>query len=217
MNHRPQESFHTRPAPRRPPNTLGENHMRIARHALTVAAALGCAAGIASADILVYTAALDGPSESPPNASPGVGTATLTIDTTARTFRLVTSFSGLLGTVTAAHIHGPTAVPFAGTASVMTQTPTFSGFPSGVTFGSYDMTFDMTQTGSWNGSFVTGNGGTAAGAETAFMNAVAQGRAYLNIHTTSFGGGEIRGFFVPTPGVTALLGLAGLAGVRRRR
>ena len=40
---------------------------------------------------------------------------------------------------------------------------------------------------------------------------------YVNIHTTMFPGGEIRGQVVPAPGALALLGLAGLAVRRRRR
>src|SRR4029077_13146149 len=34
-------------------------------------------------------------------------------------------------------------------------------------------------------------------ASNALFAALAQGRAYFNIHTTAFGGGEIRGFLVP--------------------
>lgn len=40
---------------------------------------------------------------------------------------------------------------------------------------------------------------------------------YVNIHSTMFPGGEIRGQVVPAPGALALLGLAGLANLRRRR
>jgi hypothetical protein len=105
----------------------------------------------------------------------------------------------------------------------MTQTPTFTGFPSGVTSGSYNMTFDMTQASTWNATFMNNNGGTPAGAQNAFVNAVSTGGAYLNIHSSMFSGGEIRGFFapIPEPGTTSLLALAGagaaVAAWRRRR
>lgn len=66
------------------------------------------------------------------------------------------------------------------------------------------------------------SGGTTAAAEAALIGALADGKAYFNLHTTAFGGGEIRGFFVPVPepSATALVG-AGLLGAfalsRRRR
>ena len=146
-----------------------------------------------------YQAALSGPNESPSNASPGTGFATVTINPTTNILNVVVSFGGLIGTTTASHIHAATAVPFAGTAGVATATPTFPGFPLGVTSGSYAMSFDMSQASTWNLAFITANGGTAAGAEAAFIAAVRQGRSYLNIHTTSFSSGEIRGFLVAAP------------------
>lgn len=186
-------------------------------------AAVLAAPGSAPAAYFVYAANLDGPSEAPPNASPGTGFALLYIDTTAHTFRIDYDFTGLTGTLSAAHIHGPTALPGTGTAGVMTATPTFPGTPVGVTAGSYDMTFDMTMASSWNAAFVTANGGTPAGAEAAFIAAVADGKAYLNLHTSTFGGGEVRGFFTPfaapEPSSLALVGVgaAGLAVRLRRR
>jgi hypothetical protein len=105
---------------------------------------------------------------------------------------------------------------------VATQTPTFSGFPSGVTSGSYNMTFDMSLASTWNPAYVTANGGTAAGAEAAFVNAINGGMAYFNIHTSSFTGGEVRANLtvVPEPSTTAMIALGGagvVAGIIRRR
>lgn len=171
----------------------------------------------ASAAIITFTATLDGPSESPPNASPGIGSVIVDFDTTLTTMRVRAQFSGLIGNVTVAHIHAATAVPLAGTAGVATQQPTFLGFPAGVTSGSYDTTFDMLQAASYNPSYVTANGGTPASAFTALLNASTQGRAYFNLHSSAFTGGEIRGFLVPAPGGLAMLGLAGLIAARRRR
>ena len=173
-------------------------------------------AALQTAEAQVFTANLDGPSEAPPNASPGTGFGRLSIDPLDHTFRIEAAFTGLTGTVTLAHIHGPTASPLSGTAGVMTQLPTFSGFPAGVTSGTYDMTFDMTLASTWNPAFVTANGGSPAGAEAAFVAAVADGRTYLNIHTTAFGGGEIRGFLVPEPTTLLLLPMAGMLLLRRR-
>jgi hypothetical protein len=163
----------------------------------TVAVLVIGAASVAEAAIVSYTTSLSGPNESPPNASPGVGTATVDIDAVAHTMRVQAAFSGLTGTTTASHIHGPTLVALTGTAGVATTTPTFTGFPLGVTAGFYDHTYDMTQSTSYNPSFITANGGTTATAEAALFQAITDGKAYLNIHSSTFGGGEIRGFLVP--------------------
>jgi hypothetical protein len=170
------------------------------------------------ADVVVYTANLSGPNESPANASPGVGSATITFDTILHTMRVQVSFSGLTGNTTASHIHASaTMIPFTNTAGVATQLPSFSGFPLGVTSGTYDNTFDLTQSTSWNAAFITGNGGSTSTAEAALLSFAASGRAYLNIHSSTFGGGEIRGFLVPTPGAAGLLAAGGLVALRRRR
>src|SRR5205807_1403985 len=122
-------------------------------------------ASAARGGIITYDAFLSGPSESPPNASPGTGFADVDFDTTANTMRVRVNFTGLAGTTTASHIHSATAVPGTGTAGVATTTPTFAGFPLGVTSGAYDNTLDMTMASSYNPAFITANGGTPASAE----------------------------------------------------
>ena len=156
---------------------------------------------------VTYYAVLNGAAEAPPNASPGIGQTTVTYDSMLHTLQVQVDFSGLLGTITAAHIHCCTAVPGVGTAGVATITPTFTGFPSGVTFGTYDHTFDLTMLGAFNPAFVTANGGTFATAEAVLAAGLAADKAYLNIHTSVVPAGEIRGFLVPEPASMALLGL----------
>jgi hypothetical protein len=179
-------------------------------------------ASTAQASITIYNANLSGSNESPPNASPGTGLAVVTIDDGANTMRVQVTFSGLTGTTTASHIHAPTPSPFSGTAGVATTTPTFAGFPLGVTSGTYDSTLDLLLSSSYNPAYITANGGTPASAETALLSAISSGRAYLNIHTSTFGGGEIRGFLVavvPEPASWAmmLLGFGAIGVVARRR
>lgn len=169
-----------------------------ARLVMAVVAAITIGAvSSAHAAVFNYIAFLDGPSESPPVASTGIGSAQVDIDDVALTMRVRASFSGLVGNSTNSHIHAATAVAGAGTAGVATTTPTFPGFPSGVTSGVYDVTFDMTLASSYNPSYVTANGGTPASARAALFAAIAAGRAYYNIHSTFAGGGEIRGFLLP--------------------
>ena len=69
---------------------------------------------------IVYEANLNGFSESPPNASPGTGFAEVIVHTgfggQDDNMIVEVTFSGLLGTTTASHIHAATASPGTGTA-----------------------------------------------------------------------------------------------------
>ena len=142
----------------------------------------------------IYTASLSGANENPATPSAGTGSTTVTLDTTTHQLGVVVSFSGLTSGTTASHIH--CCIAPNGNAGVATTTPTFTGFPLGVTSGTYNHTFDTTQASSWNPAFITANGGTPASAEAALAAGLAAGQAYLNIHTTNFPGGEVRGFLL---------------------
>jgi hypothetical protein len=147
-----------------------------------------------------FTANLTGPAESPPNVSTGFGHAVITLDVDEGVMEIQTSFNGLLGTVTAAHIHAPTAVSGSGTADPATQLPSFADFPTGVSEGDYEHEFDLNQAQTYNPAFFAASGGTTGDALGVLFNALEAGKAYFNIHTTAFNSGEIRGFLSRVPG-----------------
>jgi hypothetical protein len=175
------------------------------------------AAAPLSASIITYDANLSGANENPATASLGIGFAIVTIDDIANTMRVQVTFSNLTTATTASHIHCCVLPP--GNTGVATTLPTFTGFPLGVTSGTYDNTFDMTLASSYNPAFVAAHGGTTATAEAALLAGIAAGQAYLNIHTSMFQSGEIRGVLAPEPATLGMVGaaLAALLGLRRRR
>lgn len=192
------------------------------RHALAALTAAALAATLpAQAHEQVYAASLLGSSEIPAATTTGSGYAMVTIDFDLLTMRVQATFADLVGNVTASHIHCCTATPGSANVGVASQTPSFTGFPTGVKSGSYDHTFDMSLSSSYNAAFITANGGTVGTAFNALVAGLDGGNAYLNIHTSSFGGGELRALLapVPEPETYALLlsGLGVLALAARRR
>src|SRR5262245_14348039 len=152
----------------------------------------------------------------------GSGEAVVIFDTVPHTLEVFVAFSGISGSTTVAHIH--CCVDPLGTAGVATYPATFPGFPNGLTSGSYSTVpaIDLTLTSSYaTGFLMTFGGGTAAGAEAALFAGLLAGRAYVNIHTSTFQSGEIRGFLaplaVPEPATLALLGVAVAAMAARGR
>jgi hypothetical protein len=176
--------------------------------------------GSAKADTLVFTATLTGSQEVPPTGSPGIGSALVTVDTVTNLMTVNVAFAGLVSPTIASHIHCCT-LPGAN-AMVATTVPTFPGFPLGVTTGTYLMTFDLTLASTYNPAFITAHGGTVASAQAAFIAGMVSGQTYLNIHTSQFPGGEIRGQLlqsVPEPATLLLLstGVIGALGRLKRR
>ena len=71
----------------------------------------------------------------------------------------------------------------------------------------------------YRAGFITANGGTVQGARHALLAALIGKKAYLNIHSSTFTGGEIRSFFVQqVPGPLPIFGVGvAMAWSRRLR
>lgn len=162
---------------------------------LLSAIAVCLAANLSQATTLQFDILLDGLQETPPNASPGTGTGTLFLDDVTGDYTISGTFQNLLATTNNAHIHGPGA----------------PGVPAGVVHG---LTFDS---GVTSGNYSNGAGLTNF--TPAQMADLINGLYYVNIHTTAFPAGEIRGqiLLVPEPGTAALVALGLLGLVARRR
>ena len=148
-----------------------------------------------------YTADLEGSTVSPPSGSTALGHVVVIIDEDLHKMQILTEFNGLAGAVTEAHLHGPTAEVFAGTADTITPSPAPAGFPTSVTSGNYvSSLFDLESPSSFDPAFVAAHGPLSTDPMQALFNALDAGKAYFDVHTTAFPNGEIRGFVVYVPG-----------------
>ena len=179
--------------------------------AVVVLVALLWPAPATHATPITFEADLSGANEIPATPSQGAGQAAVVLDAAAQTIQINVTFSGLTSNDVAAHIHCCLPSPLAAmNVGVATTVPAFVGFPLGVTSGTYhSAVFDLTQPLIYNPAFVTAQGGIAQ-AEAALVAGIENTETYLNIHTSNFPGGEIRGFLqaVPEPSPSLLFGIA---------
>ena len=178
--------------------------MRSATRLAVATLALAASAAVADAQSTsFFTAQLAGGNEVPPRVTPATGTATLGYDLTTRMFEIGFSFANLTTAPLGAHIH--IAPPGVNGPIIVHLT---SALPGGT-----------------SGTATTVTGMFTAEQEAALF----AGNLYVNVHTPTYPGGEIRGQLlfqnglrpsvVPEPATVALMatGLVGVGIIARRR
>ncbi len=158
---------------------------------IIAAAAIAVAATPATAATW-FSTTLSGLNETTPNPSTATGSGTLLLSDDQNSIDVFLQWEGLTGPATGGHVHccafqganGPIAIDFG---------------PSAAATGSLTRTYNLTLLATYSGGFLSANGGTAASARTAFLNGLIGGKAYYNVHSARYPGGEIRGQLAAVP------------------
>jgi hypothetical protein len=146
--------------------------------AVTAAAVLLTAAS-ASAQQIAMVANLNAGEETPVLLSGAVGTAEVGVDITNRELSVTLRVFNIPTTTTAGHIHvGPRGLA----GPVVLDFPNIPG-----RLGDFTLTFRLSQTA------LRPNPAIGINTMEDVIQAIAGGNAYVNIHTTTFPAGEIRG------------------------
>ena len=156
----------------------------------------------------------NGPESDGSTNSPGQGQGTVELDLVTNVISMDFSWSGMIGELTKLHIHGPATIDNSNPQHLIEI------------FGPPEVPLELVATsGSWSDSFelqTLVQPGFDTIEPSLIVDALVNGQAYLNVHTTVFGTGEIRGNLglpVPEPGShwMLLIGLSSLAALRRRK
>jgi CHRD domain/PEP-CTERM motif len=180
----------------------------------TVAAFALASAATPAVAATVYAANLLGANENPPVVSAATGSAQLTLN--GNLLGVTVNFQNLSTPLADGHIHCcADATTNAGVAIG------FGSLPLGAQSGTYTSTFDLMDPATYRSAYLNASGGTAALAMQRLVNAFDTRFSYVNIHSTQFPGGEIRGQVaaVPEPGTWIMMigGFALTGAVLRRR
>jgi hypothetical protein len=130
-----------------------------------------------------FASVFTGAQEVPPTGSPGTGIGTVLLNGTEDQITVMTSFADLTSNANAAHIHGPA--------------------PAGVDGG---IVFPLSGVPAATSGIIPDQDFAISGTQVADLKA---GLHYFNIHTTGFGGGEIRGQIGAVPMLTVAKGGSG--------
>jgi hypothetical protein len=118
-----------------------------------------------------YIATMNGAGEFPAKAVAGTGNATVVKNGTTYTYTI--TYTGMTGALVGAHIHGPAAA--GANANVIVPFDVTGAGPSGTLTGTFTSTNNVNIT------------------TDSLDKLMSSGNAYVNLHTATNGGGEIRG------------------------
>lgn len=160
-----------------------QNRAFVLSLAAVLIAAVACDSTNPVSKIVTFKATINGASEVPATTSSGVGSFTATLDTSTNVFIYSFTYSGLSSNSTAGHLHAPASATGTANPTIDFATLTGATFVLGATSGSGG---GQTTLNAANNITTTINGDSLR--KLLFSN-----NTYVNIHTVTNGGGEIRG------------------------
>jgi hypothetical protein len=156
--------------------------------------AFGVCASISNGELInISDIMLDGSQTVPPTGSLATGIASVQIDTLTRDILVEGSFEGFGSNVLFGHLHGPADF----------------GQTSPVIIFALIIESDTLRSGTFHADVRVSQ---------FQFNVIMNSRSYLNLHSTEFSSGEIRGqVVIPAPAGLGLFAVCGMIRTRRRR